>query len=866
MNKAIRVFALLVSGFLSSCTLSKAAYLGEDIYSRRTGPQSREASGTEDINGVFPEAVYIKTRTQTFNSYHYYIVKDGRIWYKSIDPAKEPKNWTLFQKTGLPHNSWKIGFNEPEKIAEISADADELVALSGGNGFYRFCFDKIIGRSNNVWFDRQGWPDKEQLYFDRRTVGNLSWALGKRNAHVLYYEDPFGNQHHNGTMEIATTYVLLEDGQEICYSDTGLPVDFSRNYIGPERGSFKAVALAASASTIFVINEAGEMYTRLADFDTVGCDPLWFKYTYVSYKSDVPGTNYFSNLNEWGLPAEDWRPQPPVPLAGNAAITRHITILQNGRGNGARELRVAGLNESGETGYWTKAIFDDTWNCKPVPLYFGEDAILETAGAGDRRAGRGQSLDKHYSGYYWNGSEKENEWEYAIPNFNILEGGCDLRITWRDETCTLQLYPVEMWTYLKRNYLPGRTGPPKMFLVTLEIPENAFDGLSAEFSEQLAQKYAKNDRKLFQYTVAASDRYIVMRETGRPKSWLFLTDGTLPGQEPEFQQIFFAGGFEEVQRYCSPELAMGRRAAITHEELVQKIEANKTFHDELKYQIRVLKWSRLTAFRFTAGYIPFHYLITPLRFVDMPKIRTVTSFGDRIILTNNSYVNMFFNIRIWVYEKIIELLELRLLRYDELAKEFSETSASDTAKVSVPPRHSENIADYWDIAGLPRVISGTFFGPTGQYTQRPAVLSFFRSGTELEFFGWCLAVGESVSAVMADDSFSIFIDPLKKPEAVYSLAAKDPEEKRVQLDGTLYINSGTNSPVVQEIIDRTLKPFIGGQNRGIKVRIIFDEDRFEIRQRPAQHDNSLIFTGKAVPGYDSNLSRAEHWNYSQGWR
>jgi hypothetical protein len=168
-------------------------------------------------------------------------------------------------------------------------------------------------------------------------------------------------------MEIATTYVLLEAGQEICYADTGLPPDFSRNYLGPERGAFKAAALSASASTMFVINKEGEMYTRLADFDTTGCDPLWFKYTYIPYKSDLPGTDYFSNLNEWGLPAEDWRPQPAIPLAGKALITRHITILQNGRGNEARELRVAGLNESDKRGYWTKAIFDDIWKFKAVP-------------------------------------------------------------------------------------------------------------------------------------------------------------------------------------------------------------------------------------------------------------------------------------------------------------------------------------------------------------------------------------------------------------------------------------------------------------------------------------------------------------------
>jgi hypothetical protein len=604
------------------------------------------------------------------------------------------------------------------------------------------------------------------------------------------------------------------------------------------------------------------MYTRLADFDIVGCDPLWFKYTYVFYKSNIPGMSYFSNLNEWGLPAEDWRPQPPVPLAGNAAITRHITILQNGRGNGARELRVAGLNESGETGYWTKAVFDDVWSFKPVPLYFDENAILKTAGAADPQAGQepqtgqdqsaelpagwGPSLDKHYSGYYWNGRERESAWEYVIPNFNILEGDCDLRITWRNETCTLKLYPVEMWTYLKRNYLPGRIGPPKMFLVTLEIPENAFDGLSADFSEQLAQKYTKNDRRVFHYTIAASNRYILMRETGRAESWLFLTDGTLSNQYPELQQILPVGSFEEIWRYYSPELTIDRQAAVTHDELIQKIELNKTFRDEIKYRIRALKWSRLTAFRFTVGYMPLHYLITPLRFVDVPKIRTVTRFGDRIVLTNNTYINAFSTIRIWVYEKVVKLLELRLLYYHDLEKELSETNSSDAAEI-FSPRYSENIADYWDSAGLPHVISGTFFGPGLRRTQTPAVLSLLRAGTEPELFGWCFAAGESVSAAIADNSFSIFIDPLKNPRTIYSLTRKNAKEKKVRLDCNIYINPGTNSPVEQDIIDRVLKPFINWSARGIEAQIIFDGDTFEIRQYPMRRGgNSLIFSGKAV--------------------
>jgi hypothetical protein len=851
MTKISRIAVLLVSIVVSSCTLSKAIYLGDDSYSGRTGPQYMDTLyGAENINGVFPEAVYIKTRTQTFNTYHYYILNDGLIWYKSIDGGEEPFDWTLFKKTGLPHNFWKIGFNKPEKIVEISADADELAALSEGGGFYRYCFDRIISRIGKVWLDRQGWPNEEQLYLDRRTAKNLSWALGKRNAHVLYYEDPFGNQHHNGTMEIATTHMLLEDGQEICYADTGLPSDFSRNYIGPERGAFKAVSLSASASTMFVINEAGEMYTRLADFDTIGCDPMFFKYTYVPYQSDLPGDNYFSNLTEWGLPAEDWLPQPRISLTGNAAITRHITILQDGRGNGARELRVAGLDEWGATGYWSKAIFDDTWIFKPVPLYFNKDAVLEAAASTEEslQVERGPSLDKQYGGYQWIGGGKEEGWKYTIPNFNILEGDCDFHISWQGETCTLKLYPVEMWTYLKRNYLPGRTGSPKMFLVTLEIPEKAFAGLSTTFIAQLTQKYARYDKKLFQYTLVASNHYIMLQDAGNMDNIVFLTDGVVSNQYTEFRKTWLVEDFEEFKRYHSTELLIDHHFGITYRDLIQKIELNRAFHDELNYQIRTLKWSQLTAFMINASYLPAHYsiLMSPLRFIDVPKFRTVTKFGDRLVLANSSYAYTVSNIRIWAYEKILELLEVRLLCYNELVKEYlqKDSNKSDMAEFSFPAWYSENISDYWDIASLPRVIRGTFFSTGSRLTQMSAILSFVPAGKEPEIFGWYFSIGESFPCVEVGKNFSIFIDPLKSPRTIYSRTGKTPEEKTVQLEGILYIKPGTNLPIEQDIIDRMLKPFINENRQGIKVRIRFDGCILEIREFPESHSNSLLFRGE----------------------
>jgi hypothetical protein len=506
----------------------------------------------------------------------------------------------------------------------------------------------------------------------------------------LYYEDPFGNQHHNGSMEIATTYVLLGDGQEICYADTGLPGDFSRNYVGPERGAFKAVALSASASTMFVINAAGEMYTRIADFDIVGCDPMLFKYTYVPYQSDVPGTNYFSNLSEWALPAEDWRAQPRISLAGKAAVTRHITILQNGQGNGARELRVAGRDEDGATGYWAKAIFDDAWSFKAVPLYFGDDSIVQTAAsaAENPRGERGASPDKQYGGYYWNDGDKDGGWKYVIPNFNILEGDCDFLVQRRGEICALKLYPVEMWTYLKRNYVPGRAGSFKMFFVTLEIPGSAFDGLSAEFVAELKEKFERHDRELFAYTMAASEHYIFMYDIEKTNtdSMLFLTDGTRSNDYNEFDRNQFVKELEEVRRYNSPELSISYSKTITYEDILQKIELNEAFRDELKYYIRELKWSRLTASRFSAGYLPAHYLvlITPLRFVNVPKLNAITQFGERLVLTNSSFIKTTATARISAYELIVELLEIRLRHYNELAKSYAPLSIYTTTDDGEP--------------------------------------------------------------------------------------------------------------------------------------------------------------------------------------
>jgi hypothetical protein len=789
----------------------------------------------EDINGIFPDAVYIKTRTQTFNSYHYYIIRNGLIWYKSIDSAKEPRDWILFKKTGLPHNMWRLGFAKPKTIVNISADADELVALSEDGRFYRFCFDRIIGRKTNVWIDRQGWPIEEQLFLDGRTVNNTAWALGKRNAHVLYYEDPFGNQHHNGTMEIATTYMLLADRQEICYADTGLPSDFSRNYLGPERGTFRAIALSASASTMFVMNDAGEMYTRIADFDIIGCDPMFFKYSYIPYKSNLPGTNYFSNLTEWGLPPEDWRPQNNIPLEGKAAISRFITILQNGRGNGARELRVAGINGEGNTGYWTKAIFDDQWEFVRVSLHFPPGSLLDNNG---KKGERAQSMDTRLYGYRWSGDERDLECVYEIPNFNILEGSCEFKITRGNETCVLTLHPVEIWTYQKRDYVPGRTRMPKLFFVTLDIGAHAFNGLSEEFKAYLDKQYGKNDKVLFQYLLGARTNYIVLWDKNDRDSILVLTDGSVSDYFPDIQELWYTEYTNEMQVFSSPELIIDgdlAAAGVQYEDLRRKIDLNEQMRDELKIKVTALKKAKMLAFGVSAGYLPLDGVLrfSLLQFVDVPKIRTMMAFGREIVLANAAYINTVSDMQIWIYDKTIDRLNIRIIMLKELAKNLARGKPA-----VLPTWYSENIAAYWNIAGLPAKISGVFLDMRLFPWGSPVTISFASQEGSMDLFGWYLNIEDFPFG-------TLFVDPKESIHTILARRGKSPVERTISLDCTIHTN--INDTIEKVVIERGLKRFIYEDSDIIDVTITFDGENFIIKRDPRFGDDEIIFRGKAVP-------------------
>ena len=67
-----------------------------------------------NVNGQFPDTVYLKTATQTFNKDYQFCLVDGKIFYKGRTEAKGPADWELLE-TGLPYS--KIArFKTPKRV------------------------------------------------------------------------------------------------------------------------------------------------------------------------------------------------------------------------------------------------------------------------------------------------------------------------------------------------------------------------------------------------------------------------------------------------------------------------------------------------------------------------------------------------------------------------------------------------------------------------------------------------------------------------------------------------------------------------------------------------------------------------------
>ncbi len=723
-----------------------------DITKIGTEPQKLpDRPEKENLNGFLPDKIYIKTLTQTFCKGFEFCLVDGRIYSKT----EEDDNWELFLGKGLPFSKSKK-FESPKRIVEIAADDDCFFAFDSDGKMYHCYLRKTTAETPMQWINVFGWPDKVQLEQNDLVKNKRSWGMAVRRQEILWYEDIFQNQHHYGTMGLETLYFLSENGQEIHFTDSGLPSDFSHSILLPERGSFIAKNISTSGSTIFLINEQGDMFTRLIDFDTVGSDPMFFKYTYNNEKQKYLGSDYRSNFTLWGLPNEPWKKHPKIPLTGKAKITSAITIFQNGKGNFAREMRVAGISPEGKIGFYKKQLNDKSWAFVEAPLQIDNSLFLDTQANSSLSYGKKNEFS--YSGKLIIDGKEIKDLEVKIPNFVMSEGYCTLEFLFKNESQTektsLTLHPVEMWTYLVR-YNPGLDGTSKKFFVTPEFPENFFDNIkNIEIKNALQTIFANKNKVLFSFVAEATDEYFQMipnKENIKTNSMIFLTkQNSNISIHPEIYKATRLYEQPNVKLFLDEALILQPDKTFSikdRTEIETKLQRNILYKKYLTDELETFKKYKHKSNLSRWGYniIDLITSITFLNKIDFPKIKTITMFGNDIMTTNATSMENATDAKEWTYNHIIELIDMRIQAYQNIIDKFD----NNIFFSELPFYLINSYPEFFDKIGTPNVLYGT----SPLYEKKAELIN----QNDIPFFpGFILGIGDT-------EDFILYLVELSNP-------------------------------------------------------------------------------------------------------
>ncbi len=537
-----------------------------------------------------PDVVYIRTPYQTFNNHHYFALVGGRIWEKdrSKTATGEPEvvsagGWHLMEETGLPWRPGKVRREVPRfvkvgQVLAIVADDDEIIALGANQRVY-WKRDGATRRFDDQWYDLWGFPLRGRFYWPEEALDFKGWGVGRRRLESTgYFTDIDGNEHVSG-FGITTTYVLDDDGHTIWFADTGLPPRLSHRICGPERDRMVLEGLDASASTMMLIDDKGNVFTRLADYDTQGGTP-GHRYSYERVGlDDLDPFDPRTIDTNMSLPGEDWMTHAPVTLSGHGAVTSDITILQTGLGNDARELRIAGRGPEGQPGYYWKALLDEAWRFREAPISVAELGWLQQDRLGEPPqlveskdiAMRGHLVVKGLGTF-----------EVSVPDFNRTCTPATVDVTVGATVVPLELHLVDSWTPF-REPDPGYDGTTKGSLGTLTQAEGAPEPTDPE---ALALLEALEPQLLDTYGlwVEANHGYAEARSVGMGKrgdvTLLVATEGATP-QEVELTKEKSLTHTSFLEATQDPELIIADLASADTWQLQQVIDANEALADRI---------------------------------------------------------------------------------------------------------------------------------------------------------------------------------------------------------------------------------------------------------------------------------------------
>ncbi|MFB8004292.1 hypothetical protein [Nocardia sp. NPDC056000] len=331
-----------------------------------------------------PQRIELRSTDGGFNEVWQYALLDNSLYVKAV--AGE-SGWRI-----PPLPNCLRG-----QITGISVDGSRLVATGPEGRVYTL---ESADQTPELWWwtARYGAPTWLDPAGQRVRPGNRAWSLSWLDPRYVelipfrqegFWTDTAGHDQPVGGAGVHTVFVLSPEGDRIIILDPWLaggdPLhpddparadDYSFEMPGPLDGRFRAINLSAAGSTTFLINEFGDMYTRLWDFDISGSDTVFFSYSYEDQTAHDTAPNnfegefarfsflrpFFSQYANIQLPAPSWIQQPKIP----GEITSTISIHQTGGRSFERELRVEG-RDGARTGYWHKPIDPNAeWAFEPT--------------------------------------------------------------------------------------------------------------------------------------------------------------------------------------------------------------------------------------------------------------------------------------------------------------------------------------------------------------------------------------------------------------------------------------------------------------------------------------------------------------------
>jgi hypothetical protein len=195
----------------------------------------------------------------------------------------------------------------------------------------------------------------------------------------------------------------------------------------------------------------------------------------------------------------------------------------------------------------------------------------------------------------------------------------------------------------------------------------------------------------------------------RPRKDDFVFVLTNPGHQQNAATVNAALFYDSpaLAHFVSEELQLETGALIsqTNRQLLDKaLVANQQYRQMLLQELDLFKKyaSKAKISRWGYNFVDLLTTVTLLNQIDLPKIKTATSFGGELLAQNARTYKAQAQSRTWTYSHLLELLEIRIATYKALQKVLNEGAKS----VSVPEKLFNTHYRYLKVATLPDRIHG----------------------------------------------------------------------------------------------------------------------------------------------------------------